>query len=633
MKKYIFAIHALLLIVVFTGCGTESTPVYTLTTSVNGEGSINPAGGEFEEGQEVILTATPDEHWIFGGWSGDASGSAATLTITMDRDKSVIGTFSEKEYSINYTINGNGSVEETVIQPKGEYTVGTLVQLTPVPEAGWQFVEWNNWDGEIDEENRIIVTVDGEMNLSLTFEREDFPLIITIEGDGEVVQEIVSTPKTTEYPFETVVQLTSKPNDGWVFMQWGGDISGENNPETIEIDEGKEVTSTFKSIEELLTIEVEGQGTVEVNQESFESDPSRRTVTLTAIPNEGWRFTEWSGDVSSTNEVITVIVDGDIDIRGKFNQLILTEVSPLSQSNVSFHSVRYAGSGRMYASTSEILINDNEDGIWLSEDSGATWSKTYNTEAVFITAAIDDPDLVIAGLRDGGYVISKDGGKSWSSGRINDPFGNSITFTDASAVNKNSPIYLSTRYATRSGIFRSNNLGNSWQYIFSNSDAINTFGSLIEQIEVVSSNPNILYARTGFAHDIIKSTDGGSSFISIKNGLPANITSIGAMRVNPDNGDQLFILNNISGNGGNSWSQQSINANNYFWYNGYLMQATSSSIRKSDNLGGSWQTIVNFGQELEGVSGTPTIEMASESIFLIYNGVPRYRISLDMLKE
>lgn len=560
MNNFHVTIIILSLTSLLIGCGTESTPVYTLTTSVVGEGSISPSGGTYEEGETVTLTSNPSEHWIFNNWSGDGSGNSSTLTITMDRDKNVVGNFVEREYTINYTIHGNGSVDETVIQPKGEYTFGTVVQLTPVPETGWRFTEWNNWDGEVDEENRIVVTVDEETNIALTFERKMFPLTITIEGEGEVEQEIISTAKTTDYAFETVVQLTAKPDDGW-------------------------------------------------------------------------RFEEWSGEIETNENPVILDVDRDIDIKGHFTQLVLNEVYPLSQSNVGFHSVRLAGSGRIYASTSEILINDNEDGIWLSEDNGSTWSKTHNTGAVFITGATDDPDLVIAGLTDGGYVISQDGGKSWSSGHINDPFGNSITFTDASAVNKNSPIYLSTRHATRSGVFRSNNLGNSWQYIFSNSDAINTFGSLIEQIEVVSSNPNILYARTGFAHDIIKSTDGGSSFISIKNGLPANITSLGAMRVNPDNGNQLFILNNISGNGGSSWSQQSISPNNYFWYNGYLMQATSNSIRKSDNLGSSWQTIVNFGQELEGVSGTPTIEMASESIFLIYNGVPRYRISLDMLKN
>jgi len=631
MKNLYHLYISLLVITLLFGCGTESTPVYTLTTSVTGEGTVTPQVGEFEEGETVTLTATPAEHWVFQNWSGDASGAAVSTTVTMDRDKNVIGNFIERLYELNVTIVGEGSVTEEVIQSKSEHTFGTLIRLTPTPSTGWNFA---GWSGDIDSAEEIIeVTINGETNITVTFERIDYPLTITIEGEGEVDQEVISSPKTTDYPFETVVRLVSKPEDGWVFFKWDGDLDGNENPETIEVDEGKDVISVFKSIDQLLAIEINGEGTVDMKQESFEENPSRRTVTLTAVADENWNFAGWSGDVNSGSSSLEVTVDKPISIEVSFRQNILVTLNTFSKSNVEFYSVKNTGSGRIYASTTEILINDNEDGIWLSEDNGSTWAKTYDTGAVFIKGATQDPDLVIAGLVDGGYIISQDGGKSWNSGRINDPFSNSITFTDASALNNQSPIYLSTRHATRSGIFKSNNLGNSWNYIFSSSDAINTFGSLIEQIEVVSSSPEIIYARTGFAHDIIKSNNGGSSFQSIKNGLPVNITTIGNMRVNPDNGDQLFISNNLSNNGGSSWNQQSISANNYFWYNGFLMQATASSIRKSGDLGNSWQTVVNYEQELFGVSGTPAIELGFDSLFLIYNGVPRYKIALELLKN
>jgi len=74
------------------------TPVaqtYTLTTSVNpsGAGSVSPSGGEYDAGSSVSLSATANSGYAFDYWSGSASGTNPTTTITMDSDKSVTANF------------------------------------------------------------------------------------------------------------------------------------------------------------------------------------------------------------------------------------------------------------------------------------------------------------------------------------------------------------------------------------------------------------------------------------------------------------------------------------------------------------------------------------------------------------
>lgn len=34
-----------------------------------------------------------------------------------------------------------------------------------------------------------------------------------------------------------VVELTADPEEGWRFDQWKGDLEGDENPETITVDE------------------------------------------------------------------------------------------------------------------------------------------------------------------------------------------------------------------------------------------------------------------------------------------------------------------------------------------------------------------------------------------------------------
>ncbi len=69
-------------------------------------------------------------------------------------------------------------------------------------------------------------------------------LTLLIEGQGEVVLDPMPVGKT--YDPNTVVTLTAVPDSGWFFAGWSGDLTGETNPETITMDQAKDVTATFK---------------------------------------------------------------------------------------------------------------------------------------------------------------------------------------------------------------------------------------------------------------------------------------------------------------------------------------------------------------------------------------------------
>jgi pectate lyase len=66
---------------------------FPLTTSVTGQGVIEPAGGSFVDGTVVPVNAIPRVGWELVSWSGDASGSASPVSIIMDGPKAVAAAF------------------------------------------------------------------------------------------------------------------------------------------------------------------------------------------------------------------------------------------------------------------------------------------------------------------------------------------------------------------------------------------------------------------------------------------------------------------------------------------------------------------------------------------------------------
>lgn len=67
---------------------------FNLNVLTDGNGSVSPSSGTYDDGTQVIITATPNYGYEFAEWGGQGiSGSSPTLTIVMNWDKSALATF------------------------------------------------------------------------------------------------------------------------------------------------------------------------------------------------------------------------------------------------------------------------------------------------------------------------------------------------------------------------------------------------------------------------------------------------------------------------------------------------------------------------------------------------------------
>jgi uncharacterized repeat protein (TIGR02543 family) len=308
----------------FISCSTESTPVYQLTTHANPEeaGTVDPASGEFDEGSSVEITAEPNEHWVFVGWQGDHSGTQNPDSVTIQDDLSITALFEKREYPLTIHLEGDGSVDQEIISAKStDYPHGTAVQLTAEPADGWEFSEWS---GHLNSrENPETIDIAGETEITAHFERREFQLDIDTEGTGSVGSTLVSGTETEEgYLFESVVELTAQPENGWTFLNWDGDLDGSENPEQIIIDSDKEVRAVFEEQFFSLEVSAEGNGSVQVNPDKDQYGYNEE-VTLQATPEDGWEFSGWSGALGGDQNPSVIMMDSDKQITATFEELCL----------------------------------------------------------------------------------------------------------------------------------------------------------------------------------------------------------------------------------------------------------------------------------------------------------------------
>lgn len=73
----------------------------SLSTKVEGEGSINDADGTYLVDSEITLTATPKEGYVFWKWEGSISGSKNPVSFNLDSDHHIIAHFlSEEDFKL-----------------------------------------------------------------------------------------------------------------------------------------------------------------------------------------------------------------------------------------------------------------------------------------------------------------------------------------------------------------------------------------------------------------------------------------------------------------------------------------------------------------------------------------------------
>ncbi len=139
-------------------------------------------------------------------------------------------------------------------------------------------------------------------------------LTTAVEGDGQVFVD----PDQPAYETGDAVTLTATPSAGWEFVGWSGDLSGTENPTTVQLFGDRTAVARFDPIPTYaLTTTVVGEGAIA-------SDPSGpvheagTVVSLTATPAAGWQFAGWSGVDGQTQASTSVLMDGDRSVTASF---------------------------------------------------------------------------------------------------------------------------------------------------------------------------------------------------------------------------------------------------------------------------------------------------------------------------
>jgi predicted outer membrane repeat protein len=305
----------------------EAIPAETcsLTTSViGGNGSLQPTGGTFDKNSPVTLTAIPDETYRVKAWTGtnNDSSKAATNSVTMTTDKTVSVEFEKIQYNLAVVKTGPGTLDAQVV-----YEINTVVELNAIPNEGCRLKSWLGSDDDKSTEAANTVTMTRDKTVFVTFEPITYTLTLKAGGEGETQPNgsVTSNPAGSKFNAGTMVELIASPKTGYRVKAWTGtdndpSTGSKTNRVTMSVD--KEIRVEFEPVPPetfTLTTEVPSSyGRVVPSSGTYEAGT---TVTLTAMPDAGYKVSSWNG-VVSTEETYSVVMDGNRTVSVRFDKIV-----------------------------------------------------------------------------------------------------------------------------------------------------------------------------------------------------------------------------------------------------------------------------------------------------------------------
>ncbi|MFN3712482.1 MAG: DUF1566 domain-containing protein [Alcanivoracaceae bacterium] len=281
------------------------------------------------------------------------------------------------DLTVTYTHTAGGSISGVMTQTLRPWTNAATV--TAVPHNGYQFV---GWDDGVDTAERTDRRLEDDLSAQARFERSSYSVSYTAGAGGTISGELNQTVLHGE-PASTV---TAQPNIGYTFAGWDDGVSSVSytlNP--VERDHA--ITAQFNPIQYTVTYgAASGGGITGVTNQTVNHGASATQVT--AVPDVGYVFTQWSDGVTTANRTDTNITSST-SLTAQFVVLNYTLTYTASAGGTiqgaAEQSVVHGGSATAVTAVPNhgyrfVKWSDNDSTESQRVDSGVTGPLTANAE-------------------------------------------------------------------------------------------------------------------------------------------------------------------------------------------------------------------------------------------------------------
>jgi hypothetical protein len=180
-----------------------------------------------------------------------------------------------------------------------------------------------------------------------------YVLTAVANGNGTVIR----TPNAESYKEGTSVTLIAVADEGYKFTSWSD--GNKENPRTVVVNADMSLTAIFQDenlpLQYVLNVTAGVGGSVTKSPDKASYDEGT-VVTVTAVADEGYAFSQWSDGNTETTRKVTM--DKDYVLQATFNTLQPTDITDFA---IKTSELNMTVTWKSTAPNFEVLIKDKDD--------------------------------------------------------------------------------------------------------------------------------------------------------------------------------------------------------------------------------------------------------------------------------
>lgn len=302
----------------------------TMQIDPAGGGNVGPEVGThvFGVNEKIYITAVANPGYRFSHWTGDVNNpNNATTFIVMNSNKTITAHFvlGQPQFAtLNIYINPLSSGTTLPAAGSYEYSINSVVTIQAIPAQGYRFVGWN---GEVASplSATTTVTMNTDKTVYANFEREGSGMVVLSMNVSPVgTGTTAPAPGISMHSPGAIVTISAIPYEGYFFVGWHGEVEDSTKQTTrVVMDKNKEVYAKFqrgqaRQVNLTMVVFPPNSGLC-VPSEGTHAYDENTLVDIVAIPNPGYIFKSWSGDVKNPNSQSTqILMNGNKTVIATF---------------------------------------------------------------------------------------------------------------------------------------------------------------------------------------------------------------------------------------------------------------------------------------------------------------------------
>lgn len=314
---------------------------YNVSVAVSPDnGGTVTGAGTYYENSTVTVSASPGSGYRFVNWSSNdgvnfADANASTTTFKSPaHDVTVTANFEVIPATTTYTVSAsvNDNIMGTVTGA-GTYDAGATVTLTATANEGYTFVNWTENGSVIQGAGATYsFTAEADRNLVANFAEKETvaaPTFDPAEGTFTAAQSITISCATEGATIYYTADGT-EPTTGNTVYSGPISVSETTTIKAIAVKDGMNKSEVASAAYTITPPATTYTVTASVNDDAMgtasaspASGASGTEVTLTATPNQGYQFKEWtviSGGVTITDNKFSIGTD-NVEVRAVFEAI------------------------------------------------------------------------------------------------------------------------------------------------------------------------------------------------------------------------------------------------------------------------------------------------------------------------